>query len=137
VRRIVIVLPSGPSEHPRSVVGDSAGRFWSGHSWEEDHSKARLFYSGNEAASVALQLQREEFQDAQVFAFYTVPIKLLVRSSSPVEQEQVLEWARRAIETQVHVGHGVGPRSDVLVEVMTDWNEFRPRFEKVDDEKPP
>jgi hypothetical protein len=124
ITNVVTVEPRGTQDHPRFLLKKD-GLYWDGKGWNQE-SDASVYHDQEQASQDAQFLQRGVFKESRALAIYTAPVKIVIRSKTPVGRQEAIEWLKKAISLQLNVGdNGVGPVSDSVAEIVIDWNGLR------------
>lgn len=123
--RIVFLHLKGTQEHPRFLITENGGSFWTGERWSNKESDGLLYANPLDAAETANCFLLEQYADATCFERYTLPIEIEVRSKEGVDEDALLEWIKKALLLHTAYGdYGNGPTEASLVLMFANWYKF-------------
>lgn len=121
--KVLAIGVSGPRCAPRFHITDTAGRFWSGCGWSEDHRQAALFHDSNTVADVLHQLMVSEVPGPLLT--FSMPLLIEAKSHEPLDLEALQQWLARAVQISINAEHGAGPTPESMVMIRLDFGQLK------------
>jgi hypothetical protein len=118
---VITIVNKGNAKHPRALIRDQNGWFWTPSGWTEDEDKGMLFYNSTDAGRKAQELLRAHFGNCPDTR-YRAPVYIDLYTSQPVSLEQLQAWLHKSTKLYVDTSkHGNGPIDGTLGVVTIDW----------------
>lgn len=127
---IPYVAARGSRTFPRFVISEPNGLYWTGILWSPEEREALLFADGQEAISECDDIRRQEHGAKTEQVDYVVPLLIETMSETPINQQELIAWLRKALVFQVDYGnHGNGPTADSCVLLSILWQKMKRKEE--------
>lgn len=115
----------GTSAFPRYAIGDAFLRYFDGHGWTTDPSKAVLFSDSNFACQEMQRLLMIDYTDMPIRRF-SAPVYLDLFSDRPVSMEELEDWLLRVSKLLIDSPkQGNGPIAGSLGLARINWSELK------------
>lgn len=122
---ILSIFVTGPPAHPRYQIASPDLEFWTGNSWTNDESEARLFASVNDAAMAIQEILLTDHEHKPLRQF-VAPVYLDLYSDADLSQKEIREWLSKTARLTVDAErHGNGPVEGTLGLLHIEWSQLR------------
>ena len=122
---VLSIFVTGPPDHARYLVASPDLEFWTGNSWTDEESEARLYASVNDAALAIQEILLTDHGDKPLRQF-VAPVYVDVFSDSDLTPAEIRDWLSKTARLTVDAErHGNGPREETLGLLHIQWSQLR------------
>lgn len=122
---LVIPILKGTPDHPRYLISDDQGRYWSGVFWVDTETDAQLFFDLGSVGRTIRDIYLTHWRGTPCNQ-YIVPCIIEMFGEQNIDMAELKLWLAKAATVLIdHKQFGKGPIEDSLVLPRINWNEMR------------
>jgi len=116
-KHIIFLYLKGTKEHPRFLLTEDGGYFWTGSDWSPHESRAKLYSTAVDAAEDHQKIVIEEYKDSKHIQVFTLPIECHVRSKEGIDVDTLKKWLKKAMQLHTNFGNmeNNGPEESLVL----------------------